>query len=243
MPYREATERPAVTVIALVSGGKDSLYAAYLAETQGWPVDELVTLRPRVADSMMFHTPNLDLVTLQAEAWGKRHRSEVVSGSDEASELAALERALGGDRGPVVVGAIASSYQWARVLRVADRLGRRVYAPLWRVDPERVVREEIAAGLDIRLVHLAAEPLTPDLLGRTLDLDTLSEIGRRSRSVRRVNPAGEGGEYETLVVDAPFWSKRLELERARREVDRSTARLVVEAARLAEKPRPERSGG
>ncbi len=232
-----------MTVSALVSGGKDSLYAAYLAETQGWPVDELVTLRPRVADSMMFHTPNLDLVALQAEAWGKRHRSEVVSGSDEAAELAALERALSGDRGPVVVGAIASSYQWARVLRVADRLGRRVYAPLWRVDPERVVREEIAAGLDIRLVHLAAEPLTPDLLGRTLDLETLSEIGRRSRSVRRVNPAGEGGEYETLVVDAPFWSKRLELERARREIDRSTARLVVETARLTDKSRPQRSAG
>lgn len=232
-----------MTVSALVSGGKDSLYAAYLAETQGWPVDELVTLRPRVADSMMFHTPNLDLVALQAEAWGKRHRSEVVSGSDEAAELEALERALSGDRGPVVVGAIASSYQWTRVLRVADRLGRRVYAPLWRVDPERVVREEIAAGLDIRFVHLAAEPLTPDLLGRTLDLETLSEIGRRSRSVRRVNPAGEGGEYETLVVDAPFWSKRLELERARREIDRSTARLVVEAARLADKPRPQRSAG
>ncbi len=232
-----------MTVSALVSSGKDSLYAAYLAETQGWPVDELVTLRPRVADSMMFHTPNLDLVALQAEAWGKRHRSEVVSGSDEAAELEALERALSGDRGPVVVGAIASSYQWARVLRVADRLGRRVYAPLWRVDPERVVREEIAAGLDIRLVHLAAEPLTPDLLGRTLDLETLSEIGRRGRSVRRVNPAGEGGEYETLVVDAPFWSKRLELERARREIDRSTARLVVEAARLADKPRPQRSAG
>lgn len=232
-----------MTVSALVSGGKDSLYAAYLAETQGWPVDELVTLRPRVADSMMFHTPNLDLVALQAEAWGKRHRSEVVSGSDEAAELEALERALSGDRGPVVVGAIASSYQWARVVRVADRLGRRVYAPLWRVDPERVVREEIAAGLDIRFVHLAAEPLTPDLLGRTLDLETLSEIGRRSRSVRRVNPAGEGGEYETLVVDTPFWSKRLELERARREIDRSTARLVVEAARLADKPRPQRSAG
>ena len=232
-----------MTVSALVSGGKDSLYAAYLAETQGWPVDELVTLRPRVADSLMFHTPNLDLVALQAEAWGKRHRSEVVSGSDEAAELEALERALSGDRGPVVVGAIASSYQWARVVRVADRLGRRVYAPLWRVDPERVVREEIAAGLDIRFVHLAAEPLTPDLLGRTLDLETLSEIGRRSRSVRRVNPAGEGGEYETLVVDTPFWSKRLELERARREIDRSTARLVVETARLADKSRPQRSAG
>ncbi len=54
-----------MTVSALVSGGKDSIYAAYLAETQGWPVDELVVLRPEDPESMMFHTPNLDLVELR----------------------------------------------------------------------------------------------------------------------------------------------------------------------------------
>ncbi len=148
-----------MTVTALVSGGKDSIYAAYLASTQGWPVDELLTLLPSDAESMLFHTPNLPLVALQARAWGKRHRSEPVGTPGEAGELAALERALAGDLGPVVVGAIASSYQWARVVRIADRLGRRVYAPLWRVDPARVGRGERAAGRDIRLVHLAAAPL------------------------------------------------------------------------------------
>lgn len=221
-----------MTVTALVSGGKDSVYAAYLAETQGWPVDELVTLRPDDPESMMFHTPNLDLVAFQAEAWGKRHRSVPVTGRSETSELSALERALRGSSGPVVVGAIASSYQWARVLRIADGLGRRVYAPLWRVAPELVVREEIAAGLDIRLVHLAAEPLTPELLGRRLDTDLLRELERRARDVRPVNVAGEGGEYETLVVDAPFFSRRLDLETVRVVAEPTTARLVVDRASL-----------
>ena len=231
---RAPVARP-MTATALVSGGKDSVYAAYLADTQGWPVDELVTLVPEDPDSMLYHTPNLDWVALQAEAWGKRHRSVRVEGRSEAAELAALTSALAGGRGPVVAGAIASSYQWARLLRVADALGRRAYTPLWRKDPGRVVREEISAGLDIRLIHLAAEPLTVELLGRRLDLGLLAELERRSRSVRRLNVAGEGGEYETLVVDAPFFRSRIELDRTEEEVTGSTARLVVRGAHLESK--------
>jgi diphthine-ammonia ligase len=224
-----------VTVTALVSGGKDSIYAAYLAETQGWPVDELVTLRPSDPDSRLFHTPNLDLVALQAEAWGKTHRSVEVPTSDDAAELAALEGALAGTRGPVVAGAIASSFQWTRLIRVGDRLGRRIYTPLWRKDPTRVVEEEIAAGLDIRLVHLAAEPLTPDLLGARLDRDLLAELTRRSRDIRPLHLAGEGGEYETFVVDAPFFRARIVLDVATPRLAASTARLDISSAHLKSK--------
>jgi len=220
-----------MTVTALVSGGKDSIYSAYLAETQGWPVDELVTVAPEDPDAMMFHTPNLDLVALQAEAWRKVHRRVAVHGTGETAELDGLRRAIEGDRGPVVAGAIQSSYQWARLLRVADAVGRRVYVPLWRKDPARVVREEVSAGLDIRLVHLAAEPLTAELLGRRLDLDLVKELERRSREVRPVNVAGEGGEFETLVVDAPFFGARIETEAAERVVTGSTARLEITKAR------------
>ncbi|HTP53504.1 MAG TPA: diphthine--ammonia ligase [Thermoplasmata archaeon] len=227
-----------MTVTALVSGGKDSVYAAYLSDTQGWPVDELVTLRPDDPESMLFHVPNLDLVALQAEAWGRRHRSVAVRGRGEAAELDALERALAGVRGPVVAGAIASSYQWARLVRIADRLGRRVYAPLWRKDPARVVREEIAAGLDIRLVHLAADPLPAEWVGSRLDTDRLAELERRADSGRRMNVAGEGGEYETLVVDAPFFSQRIEIDASATIVTGSTARLDISSAHLKRKKIP-----
>jgi diphthamide synthase (EF-2-diphthine--ammonia ligase) len=98
-----------------------------------------------------------------------------------------------------------------------------------------VVREEIAAGLDIRLVHLAAEPLGPELLGRRLDLALLEEIERRSVRVRRTNVAGEGGEYETLVVDAPFFSSRLELDEVEPVVRGATSRLLVHRAHLVPK--------
>lgn len=221
-----------MTVTALVSGGKDSIYAAYLAGCQGWPADELVTVSPADPDSMLFHTPNLGLVELQAEAWGKRFRNVRAEGTGEAAELEALDRAVAGDRGPVVAGAILSSYQWARLLRVAERHGRRVYAPLWRKDPSRVVREEIFAGLDIRFVHLSAEPLPQSWLGERLTLERLAELERLSSRVRAVNVAGEGGEYETLVVDAPFFSAPLVLDRTSTVLERSTARLNVSSAHL-----------
>ncbi|HLY76683.1 MAG TPA: diphthine--ammonia ligase [Thermoplasmata archaeon] len=227
-----------MTVTALVSGGKDSIYSAYLADTQGMTVDELVVLRPADPDSMMFHTPNLSMVALQARAWGKAARTIDVPGSSETDELHAARQALAGVRGPVVTGAIASTYQWSRLQAITFDLGRPLYAPLWGKEPGRVVREEIGAGLDIRLVHLAAEPLTPDLLGRRLDLALVEEIERRSREVRAVHIAGEGGEYETLVTDLPAWTHRLVLDRVEPVVEGSTSRWVVRGAHLEPKGHP-----
>jgi diphthine-ammonia ligase len=232
-----------MTVTALVSGGKDSIYAAYLAETQGWPVDELLVLRPDDPESMMFHTPNLDLVELQARSWGKRYRTARAPGRGDAAELSALTEALANDSGWVVAGAIESSYQWARLLRVAGSVGRPVFTPLWRRPPARVVRAEIAAGLDIRLVHLAAESLSPDLLGRRLDPALLTDLEGRGRSGPGVHVAGEGGEYETLVVDAPFFHERIEIDLAEREITGSTARLAVRKAHLVAKPDRTREAG
>lgn len=223
---------------ALVSGGKDSIFAAYLAETQGWDVAELVTIVPEERDAWLFHTPNLPMVALQAEAWGKSHRSCPVEGRGEPAETRALRAALDGPPRLVTAGAIASSYQWARLHRVCFELGHRLFSPLWGKDGGRVVREEIAAGLDIRLVHLAAEPLTPELLGRRLDLALLGEIERRSSQVRAVHPGGEGGEYESLVVDAPFFDRRLVLDHVEREERPGTSRLTVRAAHLGPKSAP-----
>ena len=234
-----------MTVTALVSGGKDSIYSAYLADTQGMAVDELVTFAPADPDSMMFHTPNLAWVDLQGQAWGKPTRTVDVRGPAEADEVDAVRRALAGSRGPVVAGAIASTYQWSRLQAVTQELRRPLYVPLWGKDPGRVVRAEIDAGLDIRLVHLAAEPLTPDLLGRRFDRDLVHELERRSREVRPVHLAGEGGEFETLVTDLPDWSHRLVLDEVERRSEGSVHRLIVRRAHLEEKghapaPRPQR---
>ena len=223
---------------ALVSGGKDSVYSAHLADQQGWNVDELLVLLPEDADSFLFHTPNLSLVELLGRAWGKPVRSVPIRGAGERVESEALSRALAEGRGAVVAGAIESAYQWGRLSRITNDLGRPLFVPLWRKDPARVVREEIASGLDIRIVQVAAEPLGPEWLGRRLDLDTLREIEEVGRTRRAVHPAGEGGEYETLVVDAPFFRERLEVDGQRVVVRGPLARLEITGAHLVPKASP-----
>ncbi|MHB8351176.1 MAG: Dph6-related ATP pyrophosphatase [Thermoplasmata archaeon] len=224
-----------MTVTALISGGKDSVYAAYLAEMQGWRIDELLTLYPKDLESKMFHTPNLELVPLLARAWGRPHRAVRAEAEGEEAEEQALRGALEGRPGVVVTGAIASSYQYDRLDRLCYRLGHRLYAPLWQKEAGRVVRAEIEAGLDIRLTHLAAEPLTRELAGRRLDTGMLEEIARRSERIRAVHLAGEGGEYETLVVDAPFFGSRLLWDREEVISEQHTTRWRPVGVRLEEK--------
>ncbi len=224
-----------MVVTALVSGGKDSCYSAYLADCQGRTVDELLVLRPSDPDSLLFHTPNLELVELQARAWGKECRFEEVKGIGERAETEALERALRNHAGWVVAGAIASAYQWTRLHSVCYQLGRPLFTPLWGKAAPRVVRAEIDAGLDIRLVHLSAEPLGSEWIGRRLDLATLGELERLSQSVRAVHVAGEGGEFESLVLDAPFFRERLVLDRTEVITSRSVTSLRVREAHLEPK--------
>ena len=224
-----------MTVSALVSGGKDSLYAAFLAEMQGWTVDELVLLWPNDPDSLLFHTPNLSLVALQAKAWGKRLREVRIAGKGEEAEGRELTNVVRA-AGPIVsAGAIASAYQWTRLLRIVDESKRRLYTPLWGKEPARVVRSEIDAGLDIRIVHVAAEGLGPELLGEQLDLRLLERLQNIGLPTRPVNVAGEGGEFETLVVDAPFWRARIKIDQAERTRTGGAYRLSILRAHLEQK--------
>ncbi len=221
---------------ALVSGGKDSVFSAYLCETHGWSVEELLTLFPSESDSMLFHTPNLSCVPLLAKAWGKRFVRGEVHGTGEPAELQALVEAFSGvaERGldGVVVGAIQSTYQWSRVWQAAHQTGTQIFAPLWRASQPEVLREMISAGIDARIVSVASEPLTEELLDRRIDEALLEHLTQLSSSVREFNVSGEGGEYESLVVDAPFLDSRIEFVRSHIYRSGTQATLMVEEAEL-----------
>ncbi len=227
---------------ALVSGGKDSIFSAYLCESHGWPVDELLTLYPADSDSMLFHTPNLSVVPLLARAWNKRFVRGEVHGAGEAAELKALSQALSGvkDRGldGVVVGAIESSYQWSRVWLAASLCKLQVFAPLWRASQEEVLREICAAGMEARIVSVASEPLNEELIGRRIDADLIRKLANLSKSVRAFNVSGEGGEYETLVMDAPFFGARVEVRSSHMYRAGSQATLVIDEASLVDHAPP-----
>lgn len=159
---------------------------------------------------MMFHVPNLAVTSLQAEAMGLPLLEEIAA-PGEAGELDALKRIfLRADVDGIVVGAIASDYQHSRVNRVAEACGLRVFAPLWRQDPRQLLRDYLAARLRIVFSSVSAEGLDASWLGRAWDEAVVKELLDLHRT-RGVHPCGEGGEFETTVLDAPFFRKAIEV--------------------------------
>ena len=95
------------------------------------------------------------------------------------------------------------------MLRICEELGVKMYAPLWHHDPESLLCEMIKY-MDIRIVKVAAAGMDELWLGRRFDDKMIEDLKALNRKYR-VHVAGEGGEYETLVLDAPYYMKRINL--------------------------------
>jgi diphthine-ammonia ligase len=216
---------------ALYSGGKDSTYALQIMEQQGHEVDPLVSIVPTDPHSWLFHTPNLHLMPLLAEALGKSLVT-VSSPGTEAGDLQALRGALGGlDVEGVITGAIASDYQWDRINGVCEDLGLRVFSPLWRKEQSMLMDDLISSGIRPAIVAIQAEGLGPEWLGQVLDEGALKRLAQLA-ATKGINLSGEGGEYETLTLDSPFHLRRLEIMAAETRLGRDGGRLNVTEARL-----------
>lgn len=216
---------------ALYSGGKDSTLAMYLAMQMGHEVACLVSIRPTTADSMMFHTPNLDVVPLMAEAMDVC--LVTATGSDtEDGDLDALKEALRDlDLDGVVTGAAWSDYQWSRIDAVCDDLGLTVLSPMWRKDQDMMARELLDAGIVAVVVGCYAEGLDRSWLGRTLDAAAFDDL-RRLRDRYGISIMGEGGEYESMTLDSPMHARPLEIVSAETVWTRNSGLLQVTGARL-----------
>ncbi|HJK27396.1 MAG TPA: diphthine--ammonia ligase [Methanocorpusculum sp.] len=199
-----------MTWAALTSGGKDSILALQKALDAGMDVSYMVTVVPENPDSYMFHSANLAAVPVIAERCGMTYVGIPTLGEKE-DELLDLEQGLAAlPIEGVIVGAIESEYQRSRVAALCDRLGLVMVAPLWHMDPLKLLYE-VAERMDVRIVVTAADGLGENVLGKRIDAD-LIDLLCRIAAKRRIHIAGEGGEYESLTLDAPCFSSPIETE-------------------------------
>ena len=199
---------------ALFSSGKDSSYALYLMKRQGYDVKCLISMKSRNPDSYMFHTPNIELVSMQAKAMGIPLVQGATKGEKE-KELRDLKKTIKKAKEEysiqgVVTGALFSSYQKERIEKVCKELGLKVFSPLWHIDQEKEMRSLLRDGFKIIFSSVAAYGLDKSWVGRTItekDVDKLVELNKKYS----INIAGEGGEFESLVIDCPLFKKKLKI--------------------------------
>ena len=197
----------------LFSGGKDSYLAMHLA-SEDHEISCLLTMKSSNQDSWMFHTPAITWTKLQAESLGIPQIIQETEGiqDDELDDLFTLikkakeEFSIQG----IVTGALASTYQSTRIQKICNKLNLWCFNPLWQLSQKKLLKKLQTHNISSIITGVAAEPFDESWLGKEIDSSTINELLLYSKKYR-INPAGEGGEFESLVINAPMFSKKLEI--------------------------------
>lgn len=223
---------------SLTSGGKDSIYSIYEAEKRNHSVETILGVKSDNLGSWMFHTQNIDLIELQAESMGKNlvsietkgEKEKEVQDLEELIKKAVSRFKIDG----IIVGAIESQYQRERVEKVCKKLGLDILAPLWHIKTENYIYELINNNFEVIITEVAAQGLGKEWLGRRVDEGSLKEL----KSIKEdygIHIAGEGGEYETLVLDCPLFDRKIEIKETEKRWEGNRGSYNIKKAKLAKK--------
>lgn len=199
---------------SLFSGGKDSTFALYMAKQCGYHVSCLISIHSRNPYSYMFHTPSILRVRQQAAVLEIPLVFYETQGEKE-KELTDLEAAIQSARTQygiegIITGAIESTYQASRIQRICNVLDIECFNPLWQKDQFELLDDLIHNAFEVVITAAAAYPLDASWLGRTIDREFIRLI-KPLHEKYRINPAGEGGEFETFVLNCPMFKKGLRI--------------------------------
>ncbi|MBT4824235.1 diphthine--ammonia ligase [Candidatus Woesearchaeota archaeon] len=223
----------------LFSSGKDSHYAMEIMQKQNYEISCLITLISKNKDSYMFHTPNINLAKMQASCL-KLPLIEQTTVGEKEKELKDLEKAIKTAKNKykiegIVTGAIFSTYQRDRVEKICDKLGLKIFSPLWHMNQETEMRELVREGYEIILGSIAADGLTKKWLGRKVSDKMISEL-IKIHAKNKINIAGEGGEFESLVLDSPMYKKKIKIEKFEVKLENEcTGKFIVKKAKIVKK--------
>jgi len=222
----------------LVSGGKDSIFASYLASKKNEIVC-FITLKSKNKDSYMFHVPNINLVKLQAETIGVNLVERETKGVKE-EELIDLKKAIETAKKKykikgLVSGALASNYQKTRIENICKELKLKSITPLWHMDQEKELRKIINSSFKFIITKVSSYGLNKRWLNRVIIEKDVDELIKLSSKVG-FNIAFEGGEAETLMIDGPIFNKKIEIvDSSIEEESENVAELVIKKAKLVKK--------
>ncbi|MBI3036471.1 diphthine--ammonia ligase [Candidatus Woesearchaeota archaeon] len=232
-------------VAIMYSGGKDSNYAVQYAFEKGWNIKYLLSVKPTRTDCYLFHFATVEHTPLQAEALGLKHYLLSCSVADPKKEAAIVEKFVAEKQKSaaerveaVILGGTGLQATQIRSLQNSLRpYGIEVFAAHSGMDHLDVLKQMIDSGYEIIITQVAAEG-APKWLGRRITKENIDELAKDS-SEHGFHVGGEGGNYDSLVLDAPTFSKKIvvdEEETERVMEGAYSGHVVIKKPGLANKP-------
>ncbi|KAI5180483.1 diphthine-ammonia ligase [Nematocida sp. AWRm80] len=219
--------------IGLISGGKDSIFNITRCIEEGHELVCLLNMRmPTDIDSYMYQQVGYNLTEAIAECIGVPLEIANTSGvaqntdleyssspNDEVEDLFKALKQLKEKYSfeGVSSGAIKSQYQYNRVSDICSRLGLHSLTYLWQSNQKDLLKQMIERNIKAIIIKAGEYPLT-DLISE--DISTvytkynkyIQEQIDQSKGILKeedFNICGEGGEYETITLDAPIFKRSI----------------------------------
>ena len=221
----------------LFSGGKDSCLAMQKAMQQH-EIACLINVISQNEASYMFHVPNIHIAKMQAQAIGLPLVQKTTKGikekelddlKDELIEAKAKFQIEG-----IVTGAIKSVYQASRIQKLCDELKLQCLNPLWQRDEIGILNELVKNKFKVIISGIFAFPLDKSFLGEMIDAEIIRKL-EVLKEKYQINPAGEGGEIETTVLDAPFFKKQIQVLESEISYENNAGIFRIKKAKLVQK--------
>ncbi|CAB49526.1 PAB0415 family putative ATP pyrophosphatase [Pyrococcus abyssi] len=189
--------------IALFSGGKDGLYAVYLAEKEGIDVPYLLLLKTTIGLSP--HWENRLSLRKLANSMGKAILTfDMAEGSDSLVELLS---SLSVD--VLIAGDVYLEDHKSWLESLGEKAGIKVFEPLWGRDSRKLAEEMLKNGFKWAIIAVDKSKLPRSVIGykfsSSRDLD-------RFLANYDVDPLGEYGEFHTVVLSSPLFDRDFELK-------------------------------
>lgn len=209
-----------IVAAGLFSGGKDSLYAIYLAEKRGVKVEHLICLIPSFPVPSP-HVENIEALRFIADSMLRK--LTIVDLHKGVDEFVKVLRSF--NVNILVAGDVYIEEHRSWLEQICSKANINLLEPLFGRDTSKLLKEIVNSGFKATIIGVDTRSLGDEWLGFTLNKETAVAFLSK---IRYVDPLGENGEYHTLVTECPLYPKPFKIKSSKKVTAHNIKYLILQ---------------